>query len=149
VTIGNFLNSFGFIVHPEPTIFDIEGKRVLLAHGNKIDKRLWTILWEGLLTSKLNHALYRLLHPDLGIFFAQGIAHLSRKQHQSDRLIKMLEHYALHRLKDVDVVILAHSHYPIFKKLPGNKYYINTGDWVRNFTYAVIDQQEISLNYYK
>jgi UDP-2,3-diacylglucosamine hydrolase len=149
VTIGNFLNSFGFIVHPEPTIFDIEGKRVLLAHGNKIDKRLWTILWEGLLTSKLNHALYRLLHPDLGIFFAQGIAHLSRKQHQSDRLIKMLEHYALHRLKDVDVVILAHSHYPIFKILPGNKYYINTGDWVRNFTYAVIDQQEISLNYYK
>ncbi|MGD8978588.1 MAG: UDP-2,3-diacylglucosamine diphosphatase [candidate division WOR-3 bacterium] len=149
VTIGRFLNNFGFRVHHGPTILNINGMRVLLEHGNKIDKRLWTSFWESLLTSKLNHALYRLLHPDLGIFLAQGIAYLSRKQHRSYRLETMLENYARRRLRDVDAVILGHSHQPTLKKFFGNKYYINTGDWVRHFSYAVIDRGSVSLHYYE
>jgi UDP-2,3-diacylglucosamine hydrolase len=149
VTIGRFLNNFGFTVHPGPAVLEINGMRVLLEHGNKIDKRLWTTLWESLLTSKLNHTLYRLLHPDLGIFLAQGIAHLSRKQHRSERLENMLENYARRRLYEVDAVILGHSHQPTLIKYPGNKYYINTGDWVNHYSYAVIDGKGISLNYYK
>ncbi len=149
VTIGHFLKNFGFNVYAGPTILRIEGMHVLLEHGNKIDTRLWTKLWENLLTSKINHALYRLLHPDLGIFMAQGIAHLSRKQHRSERLENMLENYALRRLRDVDAVILGHSHHPVIKKYPANKYYVNTGDWVRHFSYAVIDGNGISLKRYE
>ena len=149
VTIGNFLKNFGFIVHPEPTIFSIDGKRVFLAHGNRIDRRLWTNIWEALLNSKFNHMLYRLLHPDIGILLAQSIAHLSRKQHRSQGIMNMLENYAQRRLCDVDVVILAHSHEPIIKKFPGNKYYINSGDWVKHFSYVVIDRGKISLHYYR
>ena len=149
VTIGRFLNNFGFSVHHGPTILNINGMRVLLEHGNKIDKRLWTSFWESLLTSKLNHTLYRLLHPDLGIFLAQGIAYLSRKQHRSYRLETMLENYALRQLRDVDAVILGHSHQPILKKYPGSKYYINTGDWVKHFSYAVIDRNNVSLHHYE
>lgn len=149
VTIGRFLNNFGFTVHPGPTILEINGMRVLLEHGNKIDKRLWSSFWESLLTSKLNHTLYRLLHPDIGIFLAQGIAYLSRKQHRSEMLENTLENYARRQLRDVDAVILGHSHHPILKKFPGNKYYINTGDWVKHFSYAVIDGDRVSLNYYK
>lgn len=149
VTIGRFLNNFGFTVHPGPTVLKINGMRVLLEHGNKIDKRLWTTLWESLLTSKVNHTLYRMLHPDLGIFLAQGIAYLSRKQHRSERLESMLENYARRRLHDVDAVILGHSHQPMIKKYPGKKYYINTGDWVNHYSYAIIDGNGISLKYYK
>jgi UDP-2,3-diacylglucosamine hydrolase len=148
VTIGNFLKNFGFIVHSKPTTVEIDGKRVFLAHGNKIDKRLWTTLWDGLLTSKFNHMLYRWLHPDIGIFLAQGIAFLSRKQHTSEGLMSLLESYALHRLQTVDVVILGHSHSPVLKEYPREKYYINAGDWVNNFSYVVIDGGKISLNYY-
>jgi UDP-2,3-diacylglucosamine hydrolase len=149
VTIGRFLKNFGFAVHHGPEIFLIDGRRVLLEHGNKVDRRLWTSMWENLLTSKLNHALYRLLHPDIGILLAQGIAHLSRKQHQSARLVRMLENYALQQLHDVDTVMLAHSHNPVLKKYPENKYYVNVGDWVTHFSYAVIDSGRISLNYYQ
>lgn len=149
VMIGRFLKEFGFVVHPEHTTLNIDGKSVLLAHGNKIDKRLWTILWEGLLTSKLNHALYSLIHPDIGVFLAQGIAYLSRKQRRSVNLINLLENYARSKLKEVDIVILAHSHIPVFKKFPDNKYYINTGDWIEHFSYGVIDNGKVSLHYYK
>lgn len=149
VTIGRFLNNFGFNVHRGPKIFEIDGMSVLLEHGNKIDRRLWTSLWENLLTSRINHALYRMLHPDVGIFLAQGIAYLSRKQHRSVRLENMLENYALRRLDDVDVVILGHSHHPVLKEYPDHKYYINTGDWVNHFSYAMIGAGEITLNYYQ
>lgn len=148
VMIGNFLRNLGVIVYPVETSINIDGKKIFLAHGNKIDKRLWTILWEGMLTSKLNHALYSFIHPDIGVFLAQGIAYLSRKQRRSPKLIQNLENYALRKLQEVDIVMLAHSHMPVFKKFANNKYYINTGDWLDHFSYAVINNGKVSLNYY-
>lgn len=151
VTRGGKLADFGFKVHRGRAIFDLDGRRVLVEHGHKIDRRPWTVVWESLLTSGINHALYRLLHPDPGISLAQKIAQLSRKQHTSARLEAMLEDYARDRLEqgDADVVILGHSHTPVFKRLPGGKYYINSGDWIRHYSYAVIDRHGPALKYYR
>lgn len=149
VMIGDFLRDFGFIVHADETTLMIEGNRVLLAHGHKVDKRIWSSLWERLLTSKLNHALYNIIHPDIGIFLAQGIAYLSRKQRPNIHLISTLEKYACKKLEKADIVILGHSHIPVLKQYPGGKYYINTGDWVDNFSYATINKRKVSLQYYK
>jgi len=148
VMIGDFLQNFGFTVHNRETIVEIDGKKILLAHGHDIDKRLWTRIWQQLLTSKLNHALYSMLHPDIGVFLAQGIAYLSRKQRRSPNLVSTLENYALEKLKEADIVILAHSHIPVFKKYEADKYYVNTGDWIEHFSYAMMSHGKISLNYY-
>lgn len=148
VATEGFLAGLGFKVHREAAIFEIDGRRVLAEHGHKIDRRLWTVLWEKLLTSKVNHAAYRLLHPDPGIALAQSIAQFSRRQHQSTRLERMLEEYARDRLRDVDVVILGHSHTPAFRRLPDNKYYINAGDWINHFSYVVINGNKTALKYY-
>lgn len=145
VMVGKLLSDFGFIIHPRETYLDIDGKRVLLAHGHKIDKRFWNWLWERLLTSRLNHFLYSMIHPDIGVFFAQGIAYLSRKQRRSRNAIQLLEKYARSKLGEVDVVVLAHSHVPMFRQYGSDKYYINTGDWVENFTYGVIDDGRVAL----
>jgi len=149
VMIGNYLHSFGFIVHKSETVIELDGKKVFLAHGNRVDRRLWTWMWEKLLTSKINHALYSLLHPDAGVFLAQGIAYLSRKQRRSTQLARMMELYAQRKLRDVDIVILAHSHVPTLKEYPDGKFYVNTGDWVANYSYAVLDRGRIRLEYYK
>ncbi|MEO0185690.1 MAG: UDP-2,3-diacylglucosamine diphosphatase [candidate division WOR-3 bacterium] len=149
VMIGDFLKKLGFIVYPNKAEIELDGKRLFLTHGNKIDRRLWTVLWENLLTSTINHKLYSLVHPDIGVFLAQGIAHLSRQQPRSQHLSRMLEKYAQEKLKDFDIVILAHSHIPLFKNYQDNKYYINTGDWVDNFSYVTLMNGVISLNYYQ
>ena len=149
VMIGSFLRNFGFVVHPEFANVKIDGMQVYLAHGNKIDRRLWTSLWEKLLTSKINHALYRLVHPDIGVFLAQGIAFLSRKQKRNPNLPKMFEDHAREMLKQADIAILGHSHIPAFKKYPGDKYYLNIGDWVSNFSYGVIDKGKPRLRFYR
>lgn len=149
VVIGDFLEKIGFIIHRNELAIELDGKKIFIAHGNKIDRRFWTILWENLLTSKINHKLYSILHPDIGIFLAQVIAHLSRQQPRSQQLNNILERYALTKLKNFDIVILAHSHIPMIKKYMDNKYYINTGDWVNNFSYVKLINGNISLNYYK
>ena len=149
VMIGDFLKNFGFIVHPENITMDIDGHKVFIAHGNKIDKRLWIAFWEKLLTSRLNHALYRIIHPDIGVFLAQGISYLSRKQHNDPRLVSRLESYARAKLDEVDIVILAHSHIPVFQSYNNGKYYINTGDWIDHFSYATFDKGKASLHFYK
>jgi UDP-2,3-diacylglucosamine hydrolase len=149
VMIGRFLKNFGFVVHPDYAKIEIDKKIVYLAHGNKIDRRLWTNLWERLLTSKINHVLYRLIHPDIGVFLAQGIAHLSRKQKQNPHLDKMFEDHARTMLKQADIAILGHSHRPVYKKYPGEKYYMNIGDWVKHFSYGVIENGIPRLKYYR
>ncbi len=148
VLAGDFLKGFGFTVYEKEAVLTLKGKRILLAHGHRIDKRLWTIIWEALLRSKLNHRLYQIIHPDLGIYLAQAIAFFSRKQRRSPTLVENLERYAITRLGEFDIVILAHSHIPTLKIFNKNKYYINTGDWVDNFSYLMIDEKMISLKFY-
>jgi len=150
VMTGSLLTDFGLKVHRDFTIQQIENKRVFIAHGHKVDRRLWTTAWELLLTSRLNHRLYELLHPDIGVFLAQGIAYLSRKQRRSPhRASILLERFAEQKLKEVDVVILAHSHVPRFREYNHHKYYINTGNWVQDFSYGLVHNGRVALEYYK
>lgn len=150
VMTGSLLTDFGFHIHRDFTVQNIDGKQVYIAHGHKVDRRFWTTAWEMLLTSDLNHRLYELLHPDIGVFLAQGIAYLSRKQRRSPyRASLLLERFARSKLANVDVVILAHSHVPMFRKYSNEKYYINTGNWVTDFSYGVIENNRIALQYYK
>jgi len=149
VMTGSLLTDFGFQIHRDFTVQEIDGKKVFMAHGHKVDRRLWTTAWELLLTSDLNHRLYELLHPDIGVFLAQGIAYLSRKQRRSPhRASILLERFARRKLNCVDLVVLAHSHIPVFRAYNDDKYYINTGNWVTDFSYGVIENGRIVLKYY-
>lgn len=121
---------------------------MLLAHGHGIDRRAWTTIWDRLLRSKTNHRMYRLIHPGIGLRLAQQLAYLSRKQRPSEGLMKTLEDYARCQLCEVDVVILAHSHVPVFHEYPEKKYYINAGDWIDHFSYVVMDGKKIELRFY-
>lgn len=148
VTVGSYLKNLGFTIHEKPTTFTIHGQTVLVAHGDEIDRRVWSTVWEYLLTSKINRSLYQLFPPDIGILIAQSVAALSRKKPFSADVSKSLEKYARTQLHNHDVVILGHSHIPAFAELIDRKYYINLGDWIGHFTYAAIDAEKVALERY-
>ena len=50
--------------------------------------------------------------------------------------------------KKVDYFIFGHRHLPIEHRLSDTSYYINLGDWIRYFTYAVFDGEELQLKSY-
>jgi UDP-2,3-diacylglucosamine hydrolase len=44
-----------------------------------------------------------------------------------------------------DYLIFGHRHLPIDFSLKGGARYINLGDWIRYYTYAVFDGQDLQL----
>jgi UDP-2,3-diacylglucosamine hydrolase len=44
-----------------------------------------------------------------------------------------------------DFFIYGHRHVPVKVNIGGNSLYVNLGDWMKNYTYAVFDGANISL----
>jgi UDP-2,3-diacylglucosamine hydrolase len=53
---------------------------------------------------------------------------------------KEMEHNQHH-----DYYVFGHRHYPIVMPLSQNSQYINLGDWIQYFTYAVWDEDGVHL----
>ncbi|MBL0061429.1 MAG: hypothetical protein IPP40_08080 [bacterium] len=91
--------------------------------------------------------LFLWLHPDLGMWFF-GSWHFTAKpqchQRQSCRGIDYVR-FAAEILKgDSDGVVLGHAHRPMELVLDGGTY-INLGDWIYHYTYAVHNGERLAL----
>jgi len=51
--------------------------------------------------------------------------------------------------KKFDFFVFGHRHLPIDYRLNSTSRYINLGDWIRYFTYAVFDGDKLELKSYK
>jgi UDP-2,3-diacylglucosamine pyrophosphatase LpxH len=81
----------------------------------------------------------------LGIGFANWVAGRSRARGHDPALKDRMREHALERLRGgPDVVMMAHVHVPeLFRSESG--VYVNTGDWLTHFSYAVIRDGEVGL----
>lgn len=123
----------------------IDGRRVYLAHGDALDCGFVPRLFRGLARSRVNCALYSLLHPDLGIGLAHRVALLSRDLGAKPYLQEAMARFAFGKLTTgFDIVIMGHSHVPETRQL-GQGVYVNIGDWVQNFTYGRIEDGSVTL----
>ncbi len=43
---------------------------------------------------------------------------------------------------------MGHTHIPVIKEF-GNKFFVNIGDWMENFTYGIYDGKEFKLEKWK
>ena len=50
---------------------------------------------------------------------------------------------------DIDFYVFGHRHLPLDIKIPNDCKYINTGDWIQHFSYAVFEKENIELKYFK
>jgi UDP-2,3-diacylglucosamine hydrolase len=118
---------------------ELAGRRVLVGHGDELDRRLVSRFFRRLMKSRLNNALYRLIHPDIGIALAGWIARRSRDRGPDERLAAAMREWARARLAEGrDLVILGHVHRPELVEFPGGGSYLNTGDWIESFSYGIL-----------
>lgn len=152
-----FQKELNIPVYFEPKEFDRGGKKFLVGHGDGLGpgdhgyKRL-----KKLFRSPLSKWLFGILPPVAGIGLAHYLSRRSRAQtgvseetflgEDKEWLIIYCKEQLLK--KNIDFFVFGHRHLAIDHRLSGTSRYINLGDWIRYFTYAVFDGNVLSLQSY-
>ncbi len=149
-----FEKEIGMKLIPGVAVVQLNGSKIFVAHGDGLgpgDVRYK--LLKKIFRNPLAKMAYRWLHPDLGIPLASFFSRLSRNhtpEHVSDFLGEDKEHLIIYS-KEVlnhshfDYFIFGHRHHAVVHPLSAQSTYINLGDWIRLFTYAVYDSSGIRL----
>jgi len=144
-----FTEETGVHIYYDPLSVTLNGKKFFLHHGDGLNEgdKGYKIL-RSVLRNKINIFLYRLLHPDLGISLAKKSSRTSRNNHSATGLSaeqSALRSFATKQLSNgYDYVIMGHHHTPEQLSI-GNRQYINLGDWITHYSYAVFDGHELKL----
>jgi UDP-2,3-diacylglucosamine hydrolase len=141
-------------VYHDNKTFTFAEKTFLIGHGDgkgpgdKGYKRMKKVFTNG-----FSKALFRWLHPDLGVKLAQYLS-VKNKLISGDADVKFLGEdnewlvqYAKRKLETThyDYLIFGHRHLPMVIKVGENSDYINLGDWIGYFTYGVFDGEKFKL----
>lgn len=149
-----FQQELNMPVYFEPKEFVRNGKTFLIGHGDGLGpgdhgyKRLKKIF-----RNPVSQWLFGIFPPKLGIGLANYMSRRSRAQTGATEetfLGEDKEWLIIHckevlKQKKVDFFVFGHRHLAIDYRLSENSRYINLGDWIRYFTYAVFDGSELSL----
>lgn len=151
---GYFEEELGIPVIRKPIDREINGKKFHIAHGDGLgpgDNGYKFI--KKVFASKICQWLFKWVHPDIGIGVANYFSGTSRKK-TGDSDAKFLGEenewlviYSREKLEEQhrDFFIYGHRHLPMDIKLNENSKYINLGDWIHHFTYAVFDGENVEL----
>jgi UDP-2,3-diacylglucosamine hydrolase len=148
-----FTGRLGIEVYPEWAAFEIDGLRVLVSHGDTVDRgnRKYLAL-RGFLRSRFSCALQRLLPQKLLWRLARVSSDMSKSipGMPEDRLAEIMHRFALGKFQEgYDAVILGHCHKPILREAIYNgsvKTFATLGDWIANDSYLSYDDGRFSMN---
>jgi UDP-2,3-diacylglucosamine hydrolase len=138
-------------------VIERNGKKFYLHHGDGLgpgDNKYKFL--KKIFRSKLCQWLFARLHPNLGIGIANAWSHNSKLVNAKIGEEKLhpkewIEIYSNDVLQTLyfDYMVYGHRHKPMDVQLTGKSRYINLGDWVSYFTYAVFDGNTLELKYFK
>jgi UDP-2,3-diacylglucosamine hydrolase len=119
-------------------------------HGYKFLKKVFS--------NPICQFLFRWIHPDIGMKIANYFSYKSRFANGSIPAEKFLgeeREWLIQYIKNdilpsqyFDYFVFGHRHLPIEHKID-NSIYINLGDWISYFSYAVFDGTKLELKYFK
>jgi len=143
----------GLILHFEPLILDIGGKRFFLAHGDGLgdDSRSFHLL-RKIFHSRFLRRCFSAIHPRWTIPLAHAWSNSSRlyggvqeylgedKEH-----LVLFAKEKLKELPDINYFIFGHRHILLDLPIAERSDVIILGDWISYFSYAVFDGETVSL----
>ena len=150
-----FQNELNMQVYFEPKEFERNGKKFLIGHGDGLGpgdhgyKRLKKIF-----RNPVCQWLFGILPPALGVGIANYMSRRSRMQTTEEKFLGEEKEWLLIYSKETlqktfyNYFIFGHRHLAIDYRLSNDARYINLGDWIRYYTYAVFDGEKLELKSY-
>ena len=156
---GYLSEECGVLLHDRQEEITMNDKRFVVGHGDGLNPRDKGYLFiRGVFHNRFLQRCFRWIHPDCGIALANAWSSHSRLQgngqieadafqgEDKEEIVDYCKRYLQGR--HVDYFIYGHRHYPIDLPLGNGCRYINTGDWITHFTYAVFDGSDVALRRY-
>lgn len=147
----------GAELHRKPIIKTYSGKKFFIGHGDGLgpgDQGYKFI--KKVFSNPLSQWLFARLHPNFGIKMANFWSKKSRvATGNSDEVFlgedkEWLVSFCKDQLKKehFDYFIFGHRHLPLDINIENSRY-INLGDWIKYYSYAVFDGEKLELKYFK
>lgn len=129
-----------------PRVLDVGGRRALVAHGDGVGKGdLKYRALKAVIRSRASIAAFRTLHPDWGRRIAMLASTTEHKAEDGDRAAKgrasFIQSWATDQLladPSLELAIAGHAHVPALVEVAPGRWYLNSGDWLRSYSYAVL-----------
>jgi UDP-2,3-diacylglucosamine hydrolase len=146
---GEFLrDEVGIQTFEGPVEMQLAGRRALIAHGDGVGSGDWGYrVLRSVIRSRAATRAFRSLHPDWGSRVAALASSTEHKVGLGDAAnqgrARFIEEWAIARLEEDparDLVLTGHAHVPRLTQLSPGRFYVNTGDWISHFTYAMLPQ---------
>lgn len=155
---GYFEEELNIPVFHKPQVFEINGKRFFIGHGDGLgpgDKGFKRM--KKVFTNPVAQWFFRWLHPDLGVRMAQYFSVKNRLISGDEDVTflgeekEWLVQYAKRKLSEqhFDYFVFGHRHLPLDIDLAATSKYINLGDWISYYSYGVFDGASLSLEYFE
>lgn len=143
---------FGIKVLPDPARLVIGGRAALVAHGDGVRagdvlsyRKPYALLRHPAIVWAVHHLLpsdwlFRTLSSRSGT--RVWVARHARGEPTGPKArAPQIEAWAraqLAREPELSLVVCGHSHLPALREVEPGRYYVNSGDWISHFTYAVV-----------
>ena len=153
--VDYFQKELNLTVHNKPKIFTVNDKKFFVGHGDGLgpgDKSFK--IMKKIFKNPFFNWCFRCVHPDLGIKLGKYLSNKNRLKSSLEDLNfngnenECLTKYCKEKLKNehYDYFIFGHRHIPLEIELRPNSTYINLGDWITHFSYAVFDGRQVLLD---
>lgn len=149
-----FTKELGIPVFHDPIELRLGGKRILVGHGDGLGPgdNSYKFL-KKVFVHPLSKWLFKWLHPDIGIKIAHawsGHSRISNIEKDENRFLgedEWLWTYCkeVEEKKHYDLYIFGHRHLPLELEVGTNSTYINLGEWVSQYTFLELDQDQQAL----
>jgi len=144
----------GLQIHRAPIQKEYNDKKFFLGHGDGLGPGDYGYKCiKKFFSNKLAQWLFARIHPNTGIGLMKFFSRRSRLATGTsddvylgdDKEWLMIYSREVLKREHYDYFIFGHRHMPLDKQLNGQSRYINLGEWINHFTYAVFDGQELML----
>ncbi len=150
-----FQKELNLHVFSKPAEKYIGNKYFMIGHGDGLgpDDKSYKII-KKIFQNRISQKIFSFFHPRIGIGLANFFSRKSRINNAQEVFLgedkERLVLYCKYKLtqKHYDFFVFGHRHLPMSVSVGKNSLYVNTGEWINTFSYAVFDGEDVKLEYF-